>query len=309
MEKIKRKQSLGKYISERIKTNIPMTVLMALYAAFCIGALIFFATTGHGRDCLIAVAYLIVIPIFYTIEYALKIRSPLPYTVFILVYCVFCFLGASFNFYTIIPKLDDILHACWGLLFTTLGFCVIKSLMGEPKNAKQFAAYLLFAVGFCMILSIIWEIYEYSCDSLMPAFDMQQDEIVDHIHSFSMYPNPLERNPDNLHTWRVEGIARTVLYDAQGNIIGEIPDGYLDIGLHDTMMDIIWCVIFTTAFCVFLAIDRKLGGKLYPHIVPVYVGNGKSDENNTSETEGNGEEQVKEEQEQTESGQSEDIEE
>lgn len=272
MEQTKRKRSLLEYFKERNKKSVTLIILMALYTAFCIGSLIYFAIIGRGRDCLVSVAYLIIVPIFYLTEYSLKIRSPLPYTIFVLVFCAFCFLGASYNFYTIIPKLDDILHACWGVLFSTLGFCVIKSLLGEPKTVRQFAAYVLFGVGFCMLLSIIWEIYEYACDSLFPGFDMQQDTIVNHIHSFGMYPNPADPRPDNLHTWQVSGIDHTVLYDAEGNIIGTIPGGYLDIGLHDTMWDLIWCVITTCALCAVLAVDRKLGGKLYPHIIPVYVG-------------------------------------
>ena len=279
MEKTKQKKSftgyfksLGKYFLQRSKSSIATGVLMALYAAFCIGSLIYFAIIGHGRDCLISVAYLAIVPIFYIAEFNLKIRSPIPYTLFVLVFCAFCFLGASYNFYTIIPMLDDILHACWGVLFSTLGFCIIKSLMGEPKNVKQFAAYLLFSIGFCMLLSVIWEIYEYSCDCLMPDFDMQQDTIVDHIHSFIMYPDPAHPAPDNLHTWKVDGISYTILYNAAGEEIGRIEGGYLDIGLIDTMMDIIWCVVSTSVLCIVLAIDRKAGGKLYPHIIPVYFG-------------------------------------
>lgn len=278
MEQIKQKKSLWKYFLERNKKSITLVILMSLYAAFCIGSLIYFAIIGRWRDCLVSVAYFIIVPIFYLAEYNLKIRSPLPYTIFVLVFCAFCFLGASYNFYTIIPMLDDILHACWGVLFSTLGFCIIKSLMGEPKTLKQFVAYLLFSIGFCMLLSIIWEIYEYACDSIFPNFDMQQDTIVNHIHSFGMYPNPSDPHPDNLNTWQVNGITETWIFDQDGNK-HIIPGGYLDIGLHDTMMDIIWCVITTCALCVVLAVDRKLGGKLYPHIIPIYVGKeGKTEE-------------------------------
>lgn len=274
-------KSLGKYFVERSKSNIAMTVLMALYVAFCIGSIIYFAIIAHGRDCLIGLTYFVIFPIFYLAEYNLKIRSPLPYTIFVLVFCVFCYLGASYNFYTIIPMLDDILHACWGLLFTSLGFCIIKSLMGEPKTVKAFVAYLLFGIGFCMILSIVWEIYEYSFDSLFPSYDMQEDTVVNHIHSFMLH-EPY----DHLNTYQIDGIYHTDIfgYDNNGNPITLTIDGYLDIGLHDTMMDIIWCVISTTVLCVVLAIDRKLGGKLNPHIIPVYVGSENGEENAEEES-------------------------
>lgn len=270
-----KKQSFIEYFKERSKSHIVFDVVMALYVSFCVGSLVYFAVLGgaHVRDCLIALSYIAVVPVFYLFEYFLHIRAGLPFTLFILIYCVFCFLGASFNFYTLIPFLDDILHMGWGVLFTALGFCIIKSLMGEPETGKQFAAYIIFSVGFCMILSILWEIYEFATDSIMPNFDMQEDTIVDHIHSFM-----LNQPYDHLHTWQVEGIAYTKLFDAEGNLIGEISGGYLDLGLIDTMMDLIWCLIMTVLFTVVLVIDRKLGSKLYPHIIPVYVGKRESTE-------------------------------
>lgn len=279
MEEVKRKKSISQYFKSFFKYckerchgsafNIAHVVLMALYAAFCIGSIIYFAILGgeHYRDCLIGISYIVIVPIFFIAEFNLHIRSPLPYTVFVLIFCVFCYLGASYNFYTTIPMLDDILHACWGVLFSSLGFCIIKSLMGEPKNLKQFVAYVLFSIGFCMIISIIWEIYEFTCDNLFHNYDMQEDTLIHHFHSFMLH-DPY----DHLHTVEIDGIAKTILYDKDGNVLLEL-DGYLDLGLLDTMMDIIWCVISTLALTVVLSIDRALGGKIYPHVIPVYVGN------------------------------------
>lgn len=267
MKKTASKQNFWSYFKERNQKHIVFAVCMALYLAFCLGSLVYFAVLGgeHFRDCLIALSYIAIVPIFYLAEYFLKIRAGLPFTLFIIVYCVFCFLGASYNFYTIIPILDDILHMGWGIIFTAVGFCIIKSLMGEPKTGKQFAAYLIFSAGFCMILSVFWEIYEFSSDNLMAHFDMQEDTIVDHIHSFMLH-DPY----DHLHTLRLDGITQTVIHYGNGETY--VLDGYLDLGLIDTMMDLIWCVILTAVFSAALAIDRRFGSKLYPHLIPVYVG-------------------------------------
>ena len=286
MEKIKRKRRSVKeyfkdffaYCKNRCKgsaKNITFVVLIALYTVFCLGSIIYFAILGgeNVRDCFIGLSYIIIVPIFFIAEFNLHIRSPLPYTIFLLVFCVFCYLGASYNFYTLIPMLDDILHACWGVVFATLGFAIVKSLMGEPKNLKQFVAYVVFSVGFCMILSICWEIYEFTCDRLLANFDMQEDTIIHSIHSFVLH-DPY----DHLHTYKIEDIWRTVLYNSKGEVIFDtdnLPEkyhGYIDIGLIDTMMDIIWCVVSTCALTLVLSIDRALGSKLYPHIIPVYVG-------------------------------------
>ncbi len=289
MEKVKKKkQSFLAYIKDRSKNDIPFAVLMGVYAAFCIGSLIYFAVLGgeHGRDCLIALSYIAVIPVFYFAEYSLKIRSPYPYTVFVLIYCVFCFLGASYNFYTYIPCLDDILHACWGILFASLGLSLAKSLLGEPQNLKQFIAYLVFSAGFCMLIAIAWEIYEFTCDRLMANFDMQEDTIISGFNSFMLH-DPY----DHLHTLQIDGIAYTQVFDAEGNVLYTIEGGYLDVGLFDTMMDIIWCVVTTVALCAVLSVDRALGSKLIPHIIPVYVGgngeeSGPCAEDNSPDAEG-----------------------
>lgn len=267
----KTKLTFKEYFKERSK-NIVLDILMGGYFLFCLGALIYFAVIGavsngqHYRDCLIALSYVAVVPVFYLVEFLLKIRASFVYALFIIVYCVFCFLGASFNFYTLIPCLDDILHMCWGFLFTSLGFCIVKSLMGEPKTWRQFFAYLLFGAGFCMIAAIVWEMYEFTMDNLFPFFDMQEDTIIHSIHSFMLH-NPY----DHLNTLRLNGITQTVIYYGNGETY--VLDGYLDTGLIDTMMDLIWCFALTFVFCALLAIDKKLGGKLYPYIIPVYVGN------------------------------------
>lgn len=283
----KKRQSYFKYIVERSRKDIIFTVLVSLYLAFCIGSLIYFAVLGgeHVRDCLIALSYIIVIPVFYFAEYSLKIRSPYPYTIFVLVYCVFCFLGASYNFYTYIPMLDDILHACWGILFASLGMSLAKSLLGEPKSLKQFIAYLVFGAGFCMLIAIAWEIYEFTCDRLMSNFDMQEDTIIKGFHSFMLH-DPY----DHLHTEKFDDITKTIIYYGD-NQVREF-DGYVDIGLFDTMMDIIWCVVTTAALCAVLSVDHALGGKLYPHIIPVYVGekgNGEEAEKEETQSEQGGE--------------------
>ena len=282
MEEVKSKKSISQYFKSLFRYckerchgsagNITYAVLMALYSAFCIGSLIYFAILGgeHSRDCLIAISYIVVVPIFFLAEFNMHIRSPLPYTVFVLVFCVFCFLGASYNFYTLIPMLDDILHACWGVLFSSLGFAIIKSLMGEPKNLKQFVAYLLFSIGFCMLISVLWEVYEFTCDSLMHNYDMQEDTLVHHFHSFLLFPGY-----DHLHTLEIDGIWKTVIYYGDGQEL--VLDGYLDLGLLDTMMDIIWCLISTCALTAVLSIDRAFGGKIYPYVIPVYVGSGNKD--------------------------------
>ncbi|MDE7075770.1 MAG: hypothetical protein K2O62_00415 [Clostridia bacterium] len=265
--------TVKEYLKERLR-HIPTTVVMALFILFCLGSSIYFMVLGGDRlrDMGFGFAFIVLVLLFYVIEYALNVRVPIGYTVFFILFMVFNFAGAVYNLYTLIPCLDDILHAAWGIVFGIMGITIIKVLVGAPKTAKSVIAYVLFGLGFAMLTSIIWEIYEFTGDSILPSMDMQQGTVVDHIHSFIMYPDPANPAPDNLHTWQVEGIARTVLYDAEGNIIGIIPNGYLDLGLLDTMYDLIFCFVATVVFSVALAVDWCKGKYLYRFIIPALVG-------------------------------------
>ncbi|MGN0803897.1 MAG: hypothetical protein ACI4MS_00755 [Candidatus Coproplasma sp.] len=263
----KKRQPIKEYLKERIK-NIPLTVIMALMAGFFIFSMVYFPVIGRWRDGLISLVYLLIIPLFYFSEWSLGMRVPVAYTVFLMLFVLFCHLGACFNFYYLIPRLDDILHAAWGIVFGTIGIILIKSLMGPAKDNKAVIIYVLFGLGFAMLLSVVWEIWEFCGDSLIPDMDMQQDTIVDSIHSFIMYPDPAHPNPDNLHTWQVEGIAYTVLYNSAGEEIGRIPNGYLDTGLIDTMMDLIFCFSFVAVFSIVLAIDWCKGKVIYHFFIP-----------------------------------------
>ena len=113
-----------------------------------------------------------------------------------------------------------------------------------------------------MILSVVWEIYEYVGDKILPDMDMQEDTIVNYIHSFMMH-DPY----DHLHTWKVDDIVKTIVIDANGNEF-VIEGGYLDVGIVDTMQDLIWCFGTVVVFSIILAIDWCKGKYLYRFIIP-----------------------------------------
>ena len=271
MTKVKEKKArktdrptVREYIKERIK-DVPLDIMMGLFIAFCIASIIYFICIGQYRDIPIGFAYMAIVFVFYLAEYTLNVRAPYGYVVFMLLFVLFCFLGASYNFYGLIPCLDDILHAAWGIVFSVVGIILIKSLIGAPKTAKGVIAYVLFGLGFAMFLSVLWEIYEFSGDSILHSMDMQQDTVVKHFHSFFLH-DPY----DNLHTVEIDGITKTIIEYGDGQTL--VIDGYLDLGLLDTMFDLIFCFATTVVFTVVLAIDWCKGKYFYRFIIPALVG-------------------------------------
>lgn len=256
--------TVKEYVKQRIK-DIPLTVIMCAYVAFCLASIVYFICIGQYRDIPIAIGFMACAFVFYFAEYTLNARVPYGYAVFMLLFLLFCFLGASYNFYGLIPCLDDILHAAWGIVFGIMGIIIIKALIGAPRTAKGVIACVLFGLGFAMLLSIVWEIYEFTGDTILHSMDMQQDKIVHHFHSFFLH-DPY----DNLHTVEINGITKTIIEYGNGQTL--VLDGYLDLGLYDTMYDLIFCFATSVVFSVVLAIDWCKGKYLYRFLIPALVG-------------------------------------
>lgn len=256
-------KSLWDYFKQRTKSNIFLFILLALYFAGCIASCVYCIVIQRYRDIAVALIFALLVPVFYIGERNLKIQIPTPTAVAIILLCIGSFIGACYNFYTIFRYLDDVLHAMCGVVFTIIGFTLIKVALGEPDTKKKFFMYLLFGFAFCLMIAVLWEIYEFIADRISPNLDMQEDTIINSIHSFLLFPGY-----DHLHTEIIEGIAYTVLYDADGNVLYTIDGGYLDIGIMDTMFDIVWCTGIAVLVCVFLAVDRLTGSHLYRFIIP-----------------------------------------
>ncbi len=256
---------LWHYFVDRTKNNIPLAIITFIFGAFCLGSAIYFCIVGRSRDIALCICYFLVVPAFYVVEYYLKIKCPTFFAFVLYVFILSGFIGACYNVYTYIPDLDNISHAIFGVFFVLLGIAIMKVFIGEPKTKKQFFACILFAIGFSMIMAVAWELFEFTMDQTNPSYDMQEDTIVNSIRSFYLYPEY-----DHLHTEMIDGIAKTVLYDASGNIIYTIEGGYLDIGIIDTMWDIIWCTVSTVGSCVLISISWLCGKKkwLYNKLVP-----------------------------------------
>ncbi len=115
-------------------------------------------------------------------------------------------LGTVFNFYGLVPIWDKILHTTSGFLFSAVGLSLaLVFLRGETDRHKLLSA-LVIAFLFSLAVGYVWEMFEYTVDSILPSFDNQR--------------------------W-------------QGGIIESFPDGtYLvndrrGSALHDTMLDMI----------------------------------------------------------------------
>lgn len=92
-----------------------------------------------------------------------------------------------------------------------------------------------------MTIGVLWEFFEYGADKYFHT-DMQKDKIVENIYSVSL--NPEGKNVPI----KVEDITESQIITEDKNYV--ISDGYLDIGLVDTMGDLFVNFIGATVYCV-----------------------------------------------------------
>ena len=119
----------------------------------------------------------------------------------------------------------------------------------------------VFAFCFAITCGVLWEIFEFGADILFNQ-DMQTDTIVHKISSVT-----LNKDESNIPTI-VDNITEVDIYTANGQKI--TMDGYLDIGIIDTMKDFIMDSIGAIVFCfiAWFCIKKNEEGKFVKLFIP-----------------------------------------
>ena len=239
------KLNIFSYFKQRIKC-VGFTAVLAVFVAFCLCTGIYFAATGHAASCVKSFLFILIVPALYIIEYLLGVKLTPSICALLLIIPVGSILGAGFNLYTVIPYLDTIMHTLSGFVFACFGFSVMKIFIGEPKSNRAFFAYLLFGVAFSLLIAVLWELYEFTCDALFGG-DLQEDTVIKGFYSFKI-------SGDHGAAFDASGIDKTVIHFADGREAFEF-DGYLDIGLIDTIIDMAVCFLGSLIYFVLFALD------------------------------------------------------
>ena len=149
-------------------------------------------------------------------------------------------LGEINNFYGNIPYWDTMLHTINGFLAAGVGFSLVDLLNKNSKNINLSPLYVaIVAFCFSMTIGVLWEFYEYGMDRYF-KLDMQKDRIVDVISTVELDPDKSNK------AIVVDNIKETHIITDDGTVI--INGGYLDIGIIDTMKDLIVNFIGAVSF-------------------------------------------------------------
>ena len=229
--------ALKRELREHRSSFIIYTVLRALV----IGVLIFTVVTRNYESaflCLLTLVLLIV-PSFLQVALRIELPTMLEITLLIFIFAAEI-LGEIFNFYSLFPFWDTVLHTLNGFLAAAIGLSLVRLLNKSDRLLIYLSPLFTSIVAFCfsMTIGVFWEFFEFSVDTFL-HFDMQKDTVIHTISSVMLNPTG-ENDPvilENINDVTVSG---------QDLGLG----GYLDIGLIDTMQDLFVNFIGALVFSV-----------------------------------------------------------
>ncbi len=213
--------------------------------------------------CVLTLVLMIVPSVF-----ARKLKIELPGTLEIIV-LLFIFaaeiLGEINSFYIRVPNWDTVLHTLNGFLCAAIGFALVDMLNRSDRFSFKLSPIYLAIVAFCfsMTVGVLWEFFEYIGDMLVGT-DMQKDTIINAICTVEL--DPTRSNKVD----RLANITDVILVHGDGTQTALGLGGYLDIGLHDTMKDLMVNFVGAVVFSIigFFYVKQKGKGSFAARFIP-----------------------------------------
>lgn len=260
---------MGNFIKKMKKkyyeTNKKSIAVYLILRLLVIISMVFQILMGNFENvfmCILAL-FLFTIPTIISEKFKIGLPSLLEAIIYIFIFSA-TILGEVNNFYGIIPFWDTLLHTLNGFLCAGIGFSLVDLLNQNSKSISLSPIYVVI-VAFCfsMTIGILWEFYEFTADMVFRT-DMQKDRIVQNISSVE-----LNLNKENIPV-KVSNIEKTQLYSKDGTIT-TIENGYLDIGIIDTMKDLFVNFIGAITFSVigFLYVKNRKKYKFTENFIPI----------------------------------------
>ncbi len=224
------------------KEKILRTVLWGALEVFALVSLTVCAVDKNIMKVLMCILTILLVSLpFIAIKLFHFEMNPI-FFVFCELYAIGPMLGHVFNLYYHTTWWDDLLHTTGGVVFAIFGVYLAKFI--SKNNEPSLLMKAIFALCFSMAVSVAWEFIEYGCDCLFGT-DMQNDTIVSYIHSYLL-------GEEMAQTGNIDGITDVLI---NGQPLGV--NGYLDIGLHDTMHDMLVETLGAVIYVIIFLVDKE----------------------------------------------------
>ena len=256
-----KKQNLFQRIRE--KKGIAVVYFLLRLSVILIMVAQFF--NGDFQNVFLCILTLILFTVPSFIEHKLHIDVPDTLEVIILLFIYAAeILGEIRAFYIAYPHWDTMLHTINGFLCAAIGFSLVDILNREDRFSLSLSPFFMAVTAFClsMTIGVLWEFFEFAADQIL-LVDMQKDQVINTISTVML--DPTNSNIPIVQT----DITDVILVTPQG----ELPlglGGFLDIGLIDTMQDLLVNFIGAVIFSIigFFYVKNRGRGSFARRFIP-----------------------------------------
>ena len=227
MSKLKEKRS--EQFRWQWENNRPAFLTWLLLRLIVLAVLIRSVMLGYWENAFICLLVLFLFLLPSLLEKRLGVSFPSGLQTVILIHIFACeILGELGCYYVRYPHWDTITHTVWGFLCAAIGYALVDILNRKDSTHFHLSPAFLAVVAFCfsMTIGVLWEFFEFAADQLL-LLDMQKDTVITRFSSVL-----LDATSSNIPI-QVNNIADVAVNGASLGL-----NGYLDIGLFDTMEDL-----------------------------------------------------------------------
>lgn len=251
-------------LREHIRQNKAVFAVYLVLRLIVIALLVLELVQKQYESAFICVLVLVLfaLPAFVQKNFGIQLPSTLEILILLFIFAAEI-LGELQSYYIHFPYWDTILHTTNGFVCAAFGFSLVDILCRNKQEKFRLSPLFMAVVAFCfsMTVGVLWEFFEYGMDRFTHT-DMQKDTV---IHSISTVE--LDETRSNKAV-TIDGITSVVI---NGQELGL--GGYLDIGLQDTMEDMMVNFVGAVVFCFFGYFyikyrGRGKAGKLAARFIP-----------------------------------------
>lgn len=210
----------------------------ALCEIFTVCTIIMLFVSSEPDRLALSFATLLLAALPFLLEKLFHCRISLWVYIFALAYAIGPMLGHCWKLYYTVPVWDKLLHISGGVMFAILGGYFFDLLI---KDKTYLAARTIFALCFSIAIAALWEFCEFGADNFL-GMDMQDDTV---IHSLTSY-----LLGDSL------GVTGSIENIQSVTVNGIVLPGYIDIGLVDSMLDMLLETLGAIVTCLIIWADR-----------------------------------------------------
>ena len=235
---MKRKGKIpGRYhktLKEQVRENPRLAAVYVILRVLVVLALVAQVFNGNFENVFLCILTLVLLLLPTVLERRLQIDLPNTLEIIIMLFIFAAeILGEIQAYYTAFPYWDTMLHTLNGFLCAAIGFSLVDLCNRHERFSLSLSPVFMAIVAFCfsMTIGVLWEFFECAMDQFF-LLDMQKDTVISSISSVLLDPTGRQR------PFAIHGITDLIVV-ANGEQIPLGLGGYLDIGLLDTMNDLL----------------------------------------------------------------------